>query len=162
MTNTTRKTALHTYSSTLHNHRKQAQSVQGVCRSSQSLGSRRHAKIISKESPMRNFYTKVNKWAATGRQRGDRAGLALALLTSQLERTCMERWLWYLRCQSSSRHRLGAGQESREGKESEIELYHEDAVFCGHSKAEALGAHGNRTLIFIKTISNTDMVQDIF
>lgn len=74
----------------------------------------------------------------------------------------MERWLGYLGCQSSGRHRLGAGQESREGKRSEIELCHEDTVFYGHSKAEALGAHRNRTLIFIKTIGNTDMVQDIF
>lgn len=111
---------------------------------------------------MHNFYIKFNKWAATGRQTGDGTGLALALLTSQLECTCVERWPGYLRCQSSSRHRLGAGRESREGKGSEIELRHEDTVFYGHSKAEALGAHRNRTLIFIKTISNTDMVQDIF
>jgi len=102
VTNTIQKTALHTYCSlTLHNHRKQAQSVQGICRSSQRLGSRRHAKSVSKESLMRRFYTKLN--IADGQQLGKReatAGLALALLTSQLECMRVERWLGHLEASS--------------------------------------------------------------
>lgn len=109
---------------------------------------------------MHNFYTKFNIWAAIGRERGERAGLALALLTSQLECTCLERWLGYLEAKSSNRHSFRLGQERREEKGSEIQLGQEDAVFYGHSKTDALMAHRNRkTLIFIKTISNTDMVK---
>lgn len=109
---------------------------------------------------MHNFYTKFNIWAATGRKRGERAGLALALLTSQLECTCLARWLGYLEAKSSNRRSLGLGQERREEKGSDMQLGHEDAVFYGHSKTDALVAHRNRrALIFIKTISNTDMVK---
>lgn len=132
-----------------------------VCAEAASLGNRRHAKSISKESSMHNFYTNVNKWAAIGRKREDRAGLTLALSTFQLEGTCMARWLGYLEAKSCSRHTSGV-EESREGQGGEIQLGHEFAVFDGHSKADALVAHRNRTLIFIKTISNTDTVNDIF
>lgn len=69
---------------------------------------------------MHNFYTKFNIWVAIGRKTGERAGLALALLTSQLECTCLERWLGYLEAKSSNRHSFGLGQERREEKGSEI------------------------------------------
>lgn len=100
---------------------------------------------------MHNFYTKFNIWAAIGRKRGERAGLALALLTSQLECTCLERWLGYLGAKSSNRRSFRLGEERREEKGSEIQLSQEDAVFYGHSKTDALMAH--------KTISNTDMLK---
>lgn len=76
---------------TLHNHRKQAQSVHGMCRGSQGLGSRRHAKSISEGSLMHKFYTKFN--TANGQQLAEReetAGVALVLSVSQLDCSCTE------------------------------------------------------------------------
>lgn len=54
---------------------------------------------------------------------------------------------------------MGVGQESREGDGGEIQLGHGDAVLYGHSKAAPIVAHRNnrRTLIVIKTVSNTDI-----
>ena len=45
-----------------------------------------------------------------------------ALLTSQLECTCLERRLGHLEAKSSRRNRLGVRQENREGKAGKIQL----------------------------------------
>lgn len=42
-----------------------------------------------------------------------------------------------LRSQKQQQEQVGMGQESGEEKGSDIHLGHEDAVFCGHSKADA-------------------------
>lgn len=67
-----------------------------------------------------------------------------------------------LRSQKQQLAQYGGGAEKKGRKRGEIQLSYEDAVFYGHSKADALVAHRNRTLIFIKTTSNTNMVKDIF
>lgn len=92
---------------------------------------------------MHRFYTKLN--TADGQQLGKReetAGLALALLTSQLECMRVQRWLGHLshsplRSQRQQQEQAGVGQEDREEKRSDTHLGREDAVFCGHSKADA-------------------------
>lgn len=122
-----------------------------MCRSGQRLGSRKHAESISKESLMQKFYTKVQhgKWAAVGRKTGDSwsgpcplnfpagvymygemAGAPRSLFLSHSP----------LRSQKHQQEQVGMGQESREERGSEIPLGHEDAVFCGHSKADAQSA----------------------
>lgn len=42
-----------------------------------------------------------------------------------------------LRSQKQHQEQVGVGQGSREGKGGEIQLGHGDAVFYGHSKADA-------------------------
>ena len=60
-----------------------------------------------------------------------------ALLTSQLECTCLGRRLGHLEAKSSRRNRLGVKQENRERKAGKIQLGHGDDVFSGHSEANA-------------------------
>lgn len=96
---------------------------------------------------MQKFYTRVqhSKWAAVGRKTGDSwfpcpwnspagvdmyGGMAGALRSLFLSPSP-------LRSQKQQQEQVGVGQESREERGSEIPLGHEDAVFCGHSKADA-------------------------
>lgn len=115
------------WSFSLHNHRKQAPSVQGVCKKQAGLGSRKHAKSISKNSLL-NFCTKTS--AADGQQwagQRSRAGADLALLTSPRECICTWRWVLsilflnplLLRSQkNSSRNKLGCSE--RAGKRGNV------------------------------------------
>lgn len=96
------------------------------------------------KSPMHNSYTKFN--TTNGLQLAEREKelvLALALLASQLE--CMyTEMARALRSQKQHQEQVGVGQESREGKESEIKLGHGDAVSYGHSKANAYSGSQNQ------------------
>lgn len=58
-----------------------------------------------------------SKWAAIVRKRRDRAGLSLALFISQLECTCLERWLGHLEAKKQQQEQVGggAGEQGRRG-----------------------------------------------